>query len=178
MTRALLGAGKTHLLYHVFDKCGEAGFLPFYFSAEDLFGGIFKVDAETRTPGKLSEIASTKVNAIVNALEGGDERTLRRLMNPRDRVDLEFMTQSVVDRFCKCDVGELKLVLLVDELEQRYRPLQEAVRTGERSPLREWLERKDSLKFLALAPSGTCEMGEADQTRCRRIVIPAVDVEH
>ncbi|OYT26782.1 MAG: hypothetical protein B6U95_07050 [Thermofilum sp. ex4484_82] len=174
----VFGAGKTQFLYHIYQKSLQYGFLPLYFLAEDLFGDIFKVDEDERTPGKLSEIASKKVETAKNAIAKNDREALEKILNPKNREELREMIQDLLNVFSSKNVSNAKTVVLVDELEQQYKSLQDKVRADERSPLRDWLERKDFLKFVALAPAGIYEMGKADQTRCHRLVIPPVDVEY
>jgi len=174
----VFGAGKTQFLYHIFKKSLQKGFLPLYFIAEDLFGEIFKVGEEDRTPGTLAELALEKVKKARDAIAKADKEALEEILNPKHRDDLKEMIEELLDAFASKDISKVKTVVLVDELEQQYKPLQDWVRSGERSPLRDWLERKDSLKFLALAPAGIYEMGGADQSRCGRLVIPPVDVAY
>ncbi len=174
----VFGAGKTQFLYHVFKRSLQNGFLPLYFIAEDLFGAIFKVSEEDRTPGKLSELALRKVEKARGAIAKADKDSLEEVLNPGHRDAPKEMIKELLDHFASREVNGARTVVLVDELEQQYKPLQGAVRAGERNPLRDWLERKDNLKFLALAPAGIYEMGGADQTRCDRLVIPPVDVAY
>ena len=174
----VFGAGKTQFLYHIFEKSLQKGFLPLYFIAEDLFGEIFKVSEGDRTPGMLSKLALMKVKKAREAIAKSDKETLEEILNPAHKDEQKEMIKDLLDHFASRDVDGAKTVVLVDELEQQYKPLQDVVRAGERSPLRDWLERKDCLKFLALAPAGIYEMGGADQTRCSRLVIPPVDVAY
>jgi hypothetical protein len=70
-----------------------------------------------------------------------------------------------------------KIVIFIDELEVLYRELQRRVQSeGDRSPMREFFERRSVLKFVSIAPAGVYEMGNADQTRVIRLIIPAADV--
>ena len=174
----VFGAGKTQFLYHVFKKSLQKGFLPLYFIAEDLFGDIFNIGKENRTPGKLSEIASRKIENAKNAIAKGDRDALEKVLNPKHRDEMKEMIKDLLDSFASRDVYSAKIVVLVDELEALYKSLQDEVKADERSPLRDWFERKDCLKFVALAPAGIYEMGGADQTRCYRLVIPPVDVAY
>lgn len=174
----VFGSGKTQFLYHVFKKSLEGGFLPLYFFAEDLFGEIFVTEKENQTPGVLSEIAFGIVEDAKKAIAKRDKAALEEILNPRKRRDLTEMINDLLEKFASIDVYGAKIVVLVDELEQQYKSLQNEVRSDEQSPLRDWLERKDCLKFVALAPAGIYEMGGADQTRCYRLIIPAVDVTY
>lgn len=174
----VFGSGKTQFLYHVFEKSLEQDFLPLYFVAEDLFGKIFSTEESNRTPGALTEIALSIVEEIKEAIARADRTTLEEALNPKKRKDVTEMINDLLERFASKDVSNAKTVVLVDELEQQYKSLQKEVRADEQSPLRDWLERKDCLKFIALAPAGIYEMGGADQTRCFRLIIPAVDVSY
>lgn len=174
----VFGSGKTQFLYHVFKKSLESGFLPLYFFAEDLFGEIFRVEKENQTPGALSEIASGIAEDAREAIAKRDKVALEEILNPKKRKELTEMIGDLLKRSASIDVYGAKIVVLVDELEQQYKSLQNEVRADEQSPLRDWLERKDCLKFIALAPAGIYEMGGADQTRCYRLIIPAIDVTY
>ena len=174
----VFGAGKTQLLYNIFKKSLQMGFLPLYFIAEDLFGDIYRLGEENRTPGMLSEIASRKMINARDAVAKSDKEALEKILNPTHRDEIKGMVEDLINNLDSKDVDNAKTIVLVDELEQQYKSLQDKVRADERSPLRDWLERKDCLKFVALAPAGIYEMGGADQTRCYRLVIPPVDVAY
>lgn len=172
------GAGKTQFLFHVFNKALEKGLLPLYFLAEDLFGEIIRGEVETAwLPGNVADLVAEKVSKAKDSISKGDRLALTDILNPQTENATRMMDQ-LIDRFAHKDASSLKGVLLLDELEQQYRTLQAKVRVDERSPLRAWLERKNHLRFLALAPVGIYEMGGADQTRVGRLVIPLVDITY
>jgi len=170
----VFGSGKTQLLYHIHHRSLEQDILPIYFEADRLFKPVFELDSPG--PGDVTDIISEKVSALEEAIEQNDSETAHEILNPGDDADKEELVSSILDAFGGEEIGDK--AILVDELEQQYESLQEHVRADENSPLRDWLERENELKFLALAPAGMYEMGGADRTRCRRIVIPPVDINY
>lgn len=170
----VFGSGKTQLLYYIYDQCLQRDVLPLYFEADRLFKPVFEIGDPG--PGEITDIINERVSEIEDALAQNDEEAVHDLLNPGNDADKESLVESVLDAFGGEEVD--KKAILVDELEQQYESLQEHVRADENSPLRDWLERGNELKFLALAPAGMYEMGGADRTRCGRIVIPPVDINH
>jgi len=171
------GAGKTQLLYYIFKKSLGIGLLPAYFLAEDLFQEIInKKEDDNWVAGSLNTLVNDKMTQVYNSLMSSDEKALTKVLNPRNE-NSKAMVRNLVKTFSGRE-SLPKAVLLLDELEQQYGNLQEKVEVKDRSPLRDWLESKDYLKFIALAPAGIYEMGGADQTRVERIVIPPADVTY
>lgn len=170
----VFGSGKTQLLYHIHHQCLQQDILPIYFEADRLFKTVFELDSPG--PGDITDIISKKVSELEEAIAQNNSETVHELLNPGDDTDKEQLVNSILDAFGGESIDEK--AILVDELEQQYESLQEHVRADENSPLRDWLERGNELKFLALAPAGMYEMGGADRTRCGRIVIPPVDINH
>lgn len=171
------GAGKTQLLYYIFKRSIENGLLPIYFLAEDLFREIInKKEDETWLPGSLNTLVNDKAQQVYSSLISNDNKALTKVLNPGNENTRE-MVQELVNHFSSHE-SLPKTVLLLDELEQQYGNLQEKIEAKDRSPLRDWLESRDYLKFIALAPAGIYEMGGADQTRVERIVIPPADVTY
>jgi len=163
------GAGKTQFLFNVFNAALSRGLVPLYFLAEDLFSEAIRGD-EVTTPGDLDALVNRKLEKAVTLLQQNETyEELQTLLDPRGR------TSNIVERLIEGLSNEApaieRVVLLVDELEGQYKSLQEAVQTNDRSPLREFLQAP-YLTFLALAPAGMYELGNADQTRTIRLVIP------
>ncbi len=174
------GAGKTQFLYHIFKCAVDQGLLPLYVIAEDLFAEIIKTDRDY-TPGELAKLIEEKAEEVkqtlsrAGSLSTEDRAKIQKVLDPRGKSP--ELLQILYKQFSKAVTGDLKIVLLVDELEGQYRTLQRRVKTDDMSPMREALECP-FLKFLALAPAGIYEMGNADQTRVIRLVIPAADVDY
>jgi len=170
----VFGAGKTQLLYHISELCAEEGILPMYFEADYLFEDVFAMDSPA--PKDVHEVVELHVQEVKDAVADNNTDRVSEILNSGDDQDQEQMIEMIMDRFGGTDVDDH--AILVDELEQQYGELQEHVRAekNKNSPLRDWLESKNSLKFIALAPAGIYEMGGADQTRCNRLVIPPADV--
>jgi len=172
------GAGKTQLLCHICRLSLERGLAPLYFVAEDLFQEVVATaDDRVWLPASLDDLILEKVRKARESLAAGDTEALRGVLRPRSE-NAEAMMADVLTRFKSSDIGSVRTVVLVDELEGQYGNLQERVQSKDRSPLREWLEGTEHLKFVALAPAGIYEMGGADQTRVERIVIPPADVSY
>lgn len=168
----VFGSGKTQLLYHIHEECLNQDILPLYFEADRLFESVFELDDPG--PGDITDIIQRKTAEIEEAISENDADTVHELLNPGDDIEKEALADSILENFGGESIE--KKAILVDELEQQYESLQEYVRVDENSPLRDWLERGNELKFLALAPAGMYEMGGADRTRCGRIVIPPADI--
>ena len=168
----VFGSGKTQLLYHIHEQCLQKDVLPIYFEADRLFEPVFELDGPG--PGDITDIIRRKTAEIEEAITENDVETVHELLNPGDDLDKEVLVDSILENFGGESID--KKAILIDELEQQYESLQEHVRADENSPLRDWLERGNELKFLSLAPAGMYEMGGADRTRCGRIVIPPADI--
>lgn len=173
------GVGKTQLLYHVF-KCAKAkGLLPLFFIAEDLFREVIGTKDKVFTPGDVYTLMMEKVQSLIKALSEGYEEEARKIVDPRGKLKNDSPELlDALNEFSNSDLSSSKVVLLVDELEGQYGVLQDKVQTRDRSPLREWLESRNYLKFLAFAPAGIYELGGADRDRVKRIVLPPADIDY
>jgi hypothetical protein len=178
------GSGKTQLLYSIHRSALEKGILPLYFVAEDLFKKVLKAkntdENEIFAPGDLYELVEEKIVQLKKALSMKNEAVVREIMDPRGKIskDVPEVIDALLRGFSDANVESLKVVLLVDELEGQYGILQDKVQTKDRSPLREWLESRSHLKFLAFAPAGIYELGGADRDRVKRIVLPPADIDY
>jgi hypothetical protein len=173
------GAGKTQLLFHVFKKAKNSGLLPLYCLAEDIFREVITKD-QTVTPGDLYLLVEEKVKNIKTAVSEKDEKKIKKILDPRGKIANDFpeLIRTVTEPPSNLDLKNLKIVLLVDELEGQYGVLQDRVETRDRSPLRGWLESMNYLKFLAFAPAGIYALGGADRDRVKRIVLPPADIDY
>ena len=173
------GVGKTHLLYQIHKYALERNIIPLYFFAEDLFREVI-TDKETWTPGTVYSLIENKISRIREYLSNGDVSEIEEILDPREKIrrDSPKVIKEVIQNFSGKDPQNIKVLLLVDELEGQYGTFQEKVQTKDRSPLREWLESKTHLKFLAFAPAGIYELGGADRDRVKRKVIPPADVKY
>lgn len=174
------GVGKTQLLYHIHKLAISNGLIPLYFIAEDLFKEVISNYNKVFTPGDIFTLIEEKVRNLKEALSVKEEDKVRKILDPRGklRTDAPEIVDSIINKFSGSNTDNLKVILLIDELEGQYSILQNRVQTSDRSPLREWLEAKNHLKFLAFAPAGIYELGSADITRIKRIVLPAVDIRY
>ena len=175
------GIGKTQLLYQIHKYSIEKEIIPLYFLAEDLFREIIKETEDHQwTPGEVYSLVEKKIDEIRKCLNNGDRAGLENIMDPRGKIrkDCPSLIDRIIEKFSYSISEKTKIILLVDELEGQYGNLQNIVQTKDRSPLREWLESKTHLKFLAFAPAGIYELGGADRDRVKRIVIPSADVKY
>lgn len=176
------GAGKTQFLFSLFGEALQQRMLPLYFLAEDLFAEVIKSDVSF-TQGDLDKLVVGKIERVSTLLSGGrvledsEESELRGLLGTGETsTELLGTIRTVLKQQA---LTTPKPVLFIDELEVLYRELQRRVQSeGDRSPLRELLGRRSFLKFVSLAPAGIYEMGNADQTRVIRLIIPAADVRY
>jgi hypothetical protein len=169
------GAGKTQFLFHVYKRALAKGLAPLYLLAEDVFAEIL-TDTSERVwlPSHLASLVRERLSSFNQALAAHDEAQIAKAFGTRSP-DIERMLWDLLKHVRGETIDPSKVVLLVDEVEQQYRTLQDRIQADERSPLREWLEADDHLKLLALAPGGIYEMGGADQSRVTRFVLPAVE---
>jgi len=174
------GVGKTQLLYEILKRAKDKGLLPLYFIAEDLFREVISTKNEVITPGDMHTLIDEKVKNLKKALSEKNEDIVREILDPRGKLksDAPEIINAIVKQFFGTDINNIKVVLLVDELEGQYGILQDKVQTRDRSPLRDWLESKSYLKFLAFAPAGIYELGGADRDRVKRIVLPPAEIEY
>jgi hypothetical protein len=174
------GVGKTHFLYHIHRYALGNDMLPLYFIAEDLFREIISERDRTWTPGELYSLVEDKISKIKNLMASGSVSEIPKIIDPRGKIskDSPDVMSSILTKLSSPMLANPKLILLVDELEGQYGNLQKIVQTLDRSPLREWLESKTHLKFLAFAPAGIYELGGADRDRVKRVVIPSADVKY
>jgi hypothetical protein len=173
------GVGKTQFLYHI-HKCSiEREIMPLYFLAEDLFREVITED-RLWTPGEVYSLIENKITKIKECLSVANPSEVKNIIDPRGKVmrDSPEVIERVLEKFSGNVSENPKIILLIDELEGQYGNLQEIVQTKDRSPLREWLESKTHVKFLAFAPAGIYELGGADRDRVKRIVLPPADVKY
>ncbi len=173
------GVGKTQFLYHVHQCALKRDIVPLYFLAEDLFREVITDDGEAWLPGTVYSLIEGKISQVLDGLSNKDASEIGRILDPRGKMrkDSPRVIAEVIDKFSGRDCQNMPVLLLVDELEGQYGILQEKVETMDRSPLRDWLESRTHLKFLAFAPAGIYELGGADRGRVKRKVIPPADVK-
>jgi hypothetical protein len=173
------GAGKTQFLYHIHGYAIQRNIIPLYCIAEDLLREIL-AEGRPWTPGHLYSVVEGKLSRAIELLSAGNESATADVLDPRGKIrkDAPDIIQTVLNAFSGKVPEKPKVILLVDELEGQYGNIQRIVQTIDRSPLREWLESKTHLKFLAFAPAGIYELGGADRDRVKRIVLPPADVKY
>lgn len=172
------GAGKTQLLYHIYKMSLSKNLLPIFLGAEDLFRDII-VSESVVTAGDLTKLVRSKIDQITGAIVAGNTSGIRTLLDPRGKMATEAPEMMELLRiFYGSNPKDIGIVLLIDELEGQYPFLQTKVKTMDRSPLRDWLEDRTYMKFMAFAPGGIYELGGADTGRITRIVLPSADIEY
>ena len=175
------GSGKTQLLYFIHKISQLKSLIPIYVLAEDLFRDeIDPPDGKNITPAQLSFNVNVKLSNIKTTISIGDEREIDKLINSywNFAPDLRQTYRSLFKKFKGIQPDEMKIVLLVDELEGQYINIQNNTSTSDKSPLREMLDDTSYLKFLAFAPAGIYELGDADRSRLKRIVIPSAEIDY
>ena len=176
------GVGKTQFLFHLFRESLSRGLVPLLFLAEDLFSEIIRED-RVFTQGDVAALVEGKISKVLELLRDDalSDEELRSSVGGvlGTKGSTEELLTALLAGVPHPLPANAKVVLLVDELEGYYKTLQQRVHTpNDPSPLRELLTDPKHLKFLALAPAGIYEMGNADQTRTLRLVIPAADVKY
>jgi len=158
------GSGKTQLLYHLFKVSYEKGCVGIYTHLEK----IIPRDKEMG-PQEYAEYLKGVVNREVQILKEGKS---------------ELMTGKVrdyaVNNMKKTDTN--KIVLFVDEFEQKYKLLDSIVNTDDHSPMRAVIARVNTGEagfylVLAFAPLSFYEFsrGEAQTGRYLPIMLPIVE---
>lgn len=161
------GQGKSQLLYHLFkfvwQQGGQALFLPL----------------EKLLPNK--PMGSNEFAGFVKAFVLGHVEALRS-GKLHEALPLQDM-QEFVKPFLQ-DSASRPVVLFVDEMEGSYQSLAEVVWSGDRSPLRDWLETVISgdsghYAVAAFAPMSYYEsvVGEAEKTTWYPLRLPLLTAE-
>lgn len=126
------GVGKTQLLFHIFKCSKDKGLLPLYFIAEDLLREVISAEkSDVITPGDIYTLIEEKVKNLKKALSEKNEDKVREILDPRGKLksDVPEIVDVILKEFSGPNVSNVKVVLLVDELEGQYGVLQEKVQT-------------------------------------------------
>lgn len=172
---AVFGGGKTKELFEAIKESLRRSILPMYTMADNLFEDVFAVD--TPTPEQVAATAEKKLAAYRDAILAGDPAGALAVIDPHGAIDpdMRALLPRLVAEFGGQEPAAVRMAVFVDELESVYQRLQEACKNP--NPLRPWLELRNAMRFLAIAPAGMTEMGGADKDRVERLNIPGVDVE-
>jgi len=156
------GQGKSLLLYHLFRFAWENGGQALFLPLEEL------IPTEAMGGSQFAEFVKSVVNNRVEDLHSGKGDEALPLLDMR-----EF-----VKPFLKTSASG-PVVLFVDEMEGSYQALADMVWSGDRSPLRDWLEKViggDSGHYVvaAFAPMSYYEsvVGEAEKTTWHPLRLP------
>ena len=151
------GSGKTQLLYHLFEFAWRKGAIGIYTHLEKIIPDHEMASADYAN--HLKELLDQEVQL----LRKGESK----LMSGR----LGKVKDYAVSKIRQLAGNSYPIVLLVDEIEQQYKSLDERVKTDDHSPMKETLravERGDAGFYLILsfAPVSFYEFGKGEaQTR-------------
>ena len=112
----------------------ERGLLPIYILAEDLFAEVIRTE-EVYTQGDVAQLVARKIEQVcqlisASATDQHCRETLRNAVDPRGTN--QVIWDALIAKYPRTD--NLKVVLLVDELEGQYKTLQERVQSpGDRT---------------------------------------------
>lgn len=159
------GSGKTQLLYYLFRFTWREGGIGIYTHLEKI------IPTEEMGPSKYADHLGKLINEEVDLLRKGESKLMTG--KPRDHA---------VNHIKKLDGTSHRVVLFVDEIEQKYKLLDKQVRTDDHSPMREIIARvnKGEAPFyivLAFAPVSFYEFsrGEAQTGRFLPIILPIIE---
>jgi len=165
----VFGAGKTMFMIEIFKTCVNKGLFPIYVLAEDIFTKI--------TGTTLSSVKSEINKFVKSAVEAFNNRNFEQIKGLINTEEGELKNDLIDLLSQNCDKMShpSKVVLLVDELEDKYKLIKDKVGPD---PLRVWLEDRSYLKILSLTPSGIYDLGGADDSRLVKWGIPPVSIEY
>lgn len=156
--------GKTQLLFHILKAVLEKGGIAVYTHADLLVKLIeSKVGEKGKIhPSDLPQLVRETIFSDIKSILGGQQPTLVH----QDAVDYlkKYLPEEQINK---------PLVLLIDELEQAYEPLQSKIETSDRNPIRSLLDASDIYTVLAFAPRSIYEyklgaaLGEGEAERGR-----------
>jgi hypothetical protein len=159
------GSGKTQLLYHLFKFTWKNGSVGIYTHLEKI------IPVQETGPSDYADYLKELVNREVDLLRKGDSK----LMTGK-------VKDYAADRIGQINSDNSAIVLFVDEIEQRYKLLDETVKTDDHSPMRGVIARVNNGEagfYLvpAFAPVSFYEFskGEAQTGRLLPIILPIIE---
>ena len=165
------GSGKTQLLYHLFKSAWDQGAIGIYTHLERIIPDHEMASAD------YADHLKQLLDQEVLLLQKGESR----LMSGR----LGRVKDYAASRIGQLAGSSHPIVLLVDEIEQQYKSLDETVKTDDHSPMKETLravERGDAgfYLILAFAPVSFYEFskGEAQTRSFLPMMLPILKAEN
>jgi hypothetical protein len=159
------GSGKTQLLYHLFKFTWKNGSVGIYTHLEKI------IPAQETDPLDYAGYLKELMNREIDLLRRGESK----LMTGK-------VKDYAVDRIVQINSDNSAIVLFVDEIEQRYKLLDETVKTDDHSPMRGVMARVNNGEagfylVLAFAPVSFYEFskGEAQTGRLLPIILPIIE---
>ncbi len=153
--------GKTQILYHLFKYMWKNGGISFFTNLENII------------PDKEMGASEFK-DYIENLLDLSIEN-----LNNKEFDKISIVNTDTREFLQTNDILEAKIgpiVLLIDEMEQKYKSLLSKVLTDDKSPLRELTAQKKFMVIAAFAPTSFYEAlcGEAEKGRWETFKIPLI----
>ncbi len=163
------GTGKTMFLLLIVKESLNRNIVPIYILADDIIE-----NCKGNSPQELGNSINEYVQKIYESVISRSEENLFRLVKNSNGNIKGCVYSKVLSSLPKGE-KDLKYVVLVDEMEDRYNKLKEMVGVD---PLREWLDNKTYLKFIAMTPTGIYDLGGADENRLsKEFRMPRVSLE-
>ncbi|PIZ12811.1 MAG: hypothetical protein COY53_08055 [Elusimicrobia bacterium CG_4_10_14_0_8_um_filter_37_32] len=159
------GSGKTQLLYHLFKFTWKNGGIGIYTHLEKI------ISEREIGPSKYADYLRELVNEEVDLLRKSESKLMAGKVK-----------DYAISRIEQINGENSCIVLFIDEIEQRYKLLDETVKTDDHSPMREVIARVNKGEsgfylILAFAPVSFYEFskGEAQTGRFLPIILPIVE---
>lgn len=159
------GSGKTQLLYHLFKFIWGNGDIGIYTHLERI------IPSQDVGPSEYAEYLKELMSKEIDLLRKGESK----LMTGKVK---DYAVSSIK----QINSNNNSIVLLVDEVEQRYKLLDGRVRTDDHSPMRDVIARVNNGEagfylVLAFAPVSFYEFskGEAQTGRFLPIILPIIE---
>ena len=153
--------GKTQLLYNLFRFVWKNGGISFFTNLENIIP-----DQEMGASEFKDYIENLLENSIEN-LKNNQFEEISILNND---------TKDYLQKYENLEINGDCVVLLVDEMEQKYKKLLSQVLTDDKSPLRELTAQRKFMVIAAFAPTSFYEAlcGEAEKGRWETFKIPLI----
>lgn len=165
--RGPLRSGKTALQYHMFDYAWEQGVPALYVEASTLLGQFRQSESES-----FGDWIDEQAQAQVAALENGTLDQVEWLPN-----DTPTNLQAWFDGISSTTTK--RVVLLVDEVEQKYTEFLSATGVDDNNPLRKLLDQGQLFPVLSMGQISAMQfVGFADMKRTDPVSIPPVTISH
>ncbi len=166
--RGPLRSGKTALQYHMFCYAWEQGVPALYVEASTLLSQFEDIDERS-----FGDWVDQKAQSQVASLEAGDIAEVDWL--PNDRMgELREWYEGISE-----PVETDRVILLIDEVEQKYTEFLTATGVDDSNPLRVLLDKGSLFPVLSMGQISAMQfVGFADMKRTDPVSIPPVTISH